>query len=144
MVEGYPAVIPDAIIQQLVLLLNRLQRKIIIGHDPEGIRMAMGGAQIPRVNGRFSPRRNLHQLMTAGVSSGMADCDTWTQFSITCNQPITTSLPQKIKILGKIRGFGTTSRIAQILPFHTLEDMRRPGKGQLPLSPELNISMPPA
>ena len=96
--------------------------------------MAMSGTQVPQVDGRFSPRRNLHQLMAAGMTSGMAYCDTRAQLDITSNQTTLTNMTQKSKIFGKIRGFRTTLGIAQILPFHFLEDMRRPRKGQLPLS----------
>ena len=55
MVERYPAVIPGALFQQVVLLFDRLQREIVIGHDPEGIGMAMSGTQITQMDGRFSP-----------------------------------------------------------------------------------------
>ena len=73
--------------------------------------------------------------MAAGMASGMADRDTGAQLDIASNQTITTSLAQKVEIFGKICGLRTALGIAQILPFHFLEDMRRPGKGQLPLSP---------
>jgi len=60
MIEGKPGIPLPVLFEVLLLTGNDLQRKIIIGHDPEGIDMSMGGKKIAKMDGTFTARGNLY------------------------------------------------------------------------------------
>ena len=81
-IKRKPSILRAIVGNEVFFLFDEIQGEVIVGHDPQGIGVGVGGEHVTKVNRAAFASTDLNGLVPSGVPTGQSGVDTWYYFFI--------------------------------------------------------------